>query len=76
MSKNFVGGVVFLMNKNKLHIAMQMVIEHKEQNFEMFYKECKDYAFKIAFGIIKNKEDSEDIVQNLFLKIYKLNVLL
>ena len=72
MSKNFVEGNVFLMNKNKLHIAMQMVIEHKEQNFEMFYKECKDYAFKIAFGIIKNKEDSEDIVQNLFLKIYKL----
>lgn len=60
------------MNKNKLHIAMQMVIENKEQNFEMFYKECKDYAFKIAFSIIKNKEDSEDIVQNLFLKIYKL----
>lgn len=60
------------MNKNKLHIAMQMVIENKEQNFEMFYKECKDYVFKIAFGIIKNKEDSEDIVQNLFLKIYKL----
>ena len=51
---------------------MQMVIENKEQNFEMFYKECKDYVFKIAFGIIKNKEDSEDIVQNLFLKIYKL----
>lgn len=72
MRKNFVEGNVFLMNKNKLHIAMQMVIENKEQNFEMFYKECKDYAFKIAFGIIKNKEDSEDIVQNLFLKIYKL----
>ena len=72
MRKNFVEGNVFLMNKNKLHIAMQMVIENKEQNFEMFYKECKDYVFKIAFGIIKNKEDSEDIVQNLFLKIYKL----
>ena len=60
------------MNKNNLHIAMQNVIENKEQNFEIFYKECKDYAFKIAFCIIKNKEDSEDIVQNLFLKIYKL----
>ena len=60
------------MNKNNLHVAMQNVIENKEKNFEMFYKECKDYAFKIAFGIIKNKEDSEDIVQNLFLKIYKL----
>ena len=60
------------MNKNNLHVAMQNVIENKEQNFEIFYKECKDYAFKIAFGIIKNKEDSEDIVQNLFLKIYKL----
>lgn len=60
------------MNKNNLHVAMQNVIENKEQNFEMFYKECKDYVFKIAFCIIKNKEDSEDIVQNLFLKIYKL----
>ncbi len=60
------------MNKNNLHVAMQNVIENKEQNFEIFYKECKDYAFKIAFCIIKNKEDSEDIVQNLFLKIYKL----
>lgn len=60
------------MNKNNLHVVMQNVIENKEQNFEIFYKECKDYAFKIAFGIIKNKEDSEDIVQNLFLKIYKL----
>lgn len=60
------------MNKNNLHIAMQNVIENKEQNFEIFYKECKDYVFKIAFCIIKNKEDSEDIVQNLFLKIYKL----
>ena len=60
------------MNKNNLHVAMQNVIENKEQNFEIFYKECKDYVFKIAFCIIKNKEDSEDIVQNLFLKIYKL----
>lgn len=60
------------MNKNNLHVEMQNVIENKEQNFEIFYRECKDYAFKIAFGIIKNKEDSEDIVQNLFLKIYKL----
>ena len=60
------------MNKNNLHVAMQNVIENKEQNFEIFYKECKDYAFKIAFGIIRNEEDSEDIVQNLFLKIYKL----
>lgn len=60
------------MNKTNLHVAMQNVIENKEQNFEIFYKECKDYAFKIAFGIIRNEEDSEDIVQNLFLKIYKL----
>ena len=60
------------MNKNKLHIVMQKVIENKEQNFEMFYRECKDYVFKIVFSIIKNKDDSEDIMQNLFVKIYKL----
>ncbi len=60
------------MNKNKLHIVMQKVIENKEQNFEMFYRECKDYVFKIVFSIIKNKDDSEDIMQNLFLKLYKI----
>ena len=38
----------------------------------MFYRECKDYVFKIVFSIIKNKDDSEDIMQNLFVKIYKL----
>ncbi len=60
------------MNKYNLHVAMKNLIENKEKNFEIFYKESKDYAFKIAFAIIKNEEDSEDIVQNLFLKIYKL----
>ena len=60
------------MNQYNLHVAMKNLIENKEKNFEIFYKESKDYAFKIAFAIIKNEEDSEDIVQNLFLKIYKL----
>ena len=57
-----------------MHILMQNVIENKEKYFEILYKEYKDFVFKIVFSIIKNKDDAEDITQNIFMKIYKLPV--
>lgn len=60
------------MDKNKIHILMQNVIENKEKYFEILYREYKDFVFKIVFSIIKNKDDAEDITQNIFMKIYKL----
>ena len=51
---------------------MQNVIVNKEKYFEILYREYKDFVFKIVFSIIKNKDDAEDITQNIFMKIYKL----
>lgn len=57
-----------------MHILMKKLIENKEKYFEILYKEYKDFVFKIVFSIIENKDDAEDITQNIFMKIYKLPV--
>ena len=38
----------------------------------MIYNKYKNLVYKIAFTILKNKEDSEDIVQSVFTQIYTL----
>ena len=62
------------MDKNNIHLLMQNVIENKEKYFEILYKEYNNFVSKIVFSIIKNKDDAEDITQNIFMKIYKLPV--
>ena len=62
------------MDKNNIHLLMQNIIENKEKYFEILYREYKDFVFKIVFVVIKNKDDAEDITQNIFMKIYKLPV--
>ena len=57
-----------------MHLLMQNVIENKEKYFEILYKEYKNFVFNIVFSIIKNKDDAEEITQNIFMKIYKLPV--
>jgi len=43
-----------------------------KDNFELFYNNYNNLVYKIAFTILKNKDDSEDIVQVVFSKIYSL----
>ena len=54
----------------------QLFIELKSSNnkvaFEILYKKYNKLVYRIAFTILKNKEDSEDIVQAVFSKIYSL----
>ena len=54
----------------------QLFIELKSSNnkvaFETLYKKYNKLVYRIAFTILKNKEDSEDIVQAVFSKIYSL----
>lgn len=57
-----------------MHLLMQNVIENKEKYFEILYREYNNFVSKIVFSIIKNKDDAEDITQNIFMKIYKLPV--
>lgn len=44
--------------------------QQNKSNFEEFYNNYKKLIYGVAFSILKNKDDSEDIVQNVFLKIY------
>lgn len=41
--------------------------------FENVYKKYNKMLYGIAFSILKNKEDSEDIVQTVFSKLYTMD---
>lgn len=50
------------------------IIEHikegSEPHFEMLVNKYKNYIFKIAYGILGNRKDSEDVVQETFINAY------
>ena len=54
----------------------KLITELKSSNnkeaFETLYQKYNKLVYRIAFTILKNKEDSEDIVQSVFAKIYSL----
>jgi len=46
----------------------------KEKAVEELYNKYNKLIYAIAFSILKNKEDSEDVVQNVIVKIYNLTI--
>ena len=64
------------MNRINEKELKQLFTELKSSNnkeaFEILYKKYNKLVYRIAFTILKNKEDSEDIVQAVFSKIYSL----
>ena len=58
-------------NKEKLHTIFTN-LKQSNKNFEEFYKNYYNLIYKISFYIIKNKEQAEDISQNVFIKIYNM----
>lgn len=62
------------LNKNELHKFFSCyTLDRNEKNLEKLYIKYKDLIYSIAYSFLKNKEDAEDIVQNIFLKLQKLN---
>lgn len=58
-------------NKVKLHeIIQKQILGEKVQ--EELYTEYRDLVYKIAFSILKNKENAEDVMQNVFSKIIEM----
>lgn len=54
----------------------ELFIELKNDNkivFEKLYNKYNKLVYGIAFSILKNKEDSEDVVQNVMSKLYNLD---
>ena len=63
-------------NKEKEELR-RLFYEKKNGNkqvIEEIYKKYNKIIYGIAFSILKNKEDSEDIVQIFFSKLYSLEV--
>lgn len=54
----------------------ELFIELKDNNkiaFEKLYTKYNKLVYGVAFSILKNKEDSEDVVQIVFSKLYKID---
>lgn len=60
-------------NKQELHNIFAGIQNHNELEFNKLYEKYKNLVYGVAFSILKNKEDSEEVVQNIFLKIFKLD---
>ena len=45
--------------------------EDLKQEFEIRIAECSTLAFRVAYGILRNREDAEDVTQEAFAKAYK-----
>lgn len=59
-------------NKKELHSIFIKIRKHDETEFSKLYEEYKTLLYGVAFSILKNKEDSEEIVQTVFMKIFNL----
>ena len=47
--------------------------ENDMSSYDFFYKEYYSLIYGIVFSILKNKENSEDVVQNVLIKIFSLD---
>ncbi len=51
--------------------ALVAVDEHLEQEFEARLVESSTLAFRVAFGVLRHREDSEDVAQEALSKAYR-----
>ncbi len=42
-----------------------------KEEFACAVRDHKDTVFRVAFGYMKNRDDADDIMQNVFLKLFK-----
>lgn len=57
-------------DENELKEIFNELRNNNENAYEKLYKKYKKLVYNIAFSILKNKTDSEDIMQIVFTKIY------
>jgi RNA polymerase sigma factor (sigma-70 family) len=52
-------------------LYLKLVLEGNASKFSYFIEKYKGMAFSIAFRIVDNREDAEEIVQDAFLKAFR-----
>lgn len=60
-------------DKKELHSIFTNLRIDKEKSFNELYEKYSKLIYNIAFSILKSRENSEDVMQNVFSKIYKLD---
>lgn len=58
--------------RTNIHEDFENLKQNKEEYFKSFYSNNYNLVYRICFSILKNKENSEDVAQTVFEKIYKL----
>lgn len=61
-----------MMDKQELHKIFSEMRKGNNSQLEILYKNYNQLVYKIAFSILKNKENSEDVMQTVFVKICNL----
>lgn len=59
-------------DKEELHMIFHKMGTNKELYFNKLYENYRTLIYSIAFSIIKNSEDSEDVVQKVYTKIWDI----
>ena len=59
------------MNRFEINVQLNKIAEGNEKAFENLYNGIKGGVYSFAYSYMKNREDAEDIVQTVFLKIKK-----
>lgn len=59
-------------DKNEINQLFEKFKSGKKEVLEEIYNKYQKVIYCIAFGILKNKDDAEDIVQSVFIKLHTL----
>jgi len=60
-------------NEKELKEIFNEIKNNNKSAFEKLYKKYNTLVYGIAFSILKNKQDAEDVVQTVFAKIYDID---
>ncbi|MBQ2836040.1 MAG: sigma-70 family RNA polymerase sigma factor [Clostridia bacterium] len=60
-------------NEKELKEIFNEIKNYNNSAFEKLYNKYNTLVYGIAFSILKNKQDAEDVVQTVFAKIYDID---
>ena len=50
---------------------IEQILNGKTERFALLVNKYKDKVFSLVMGILKNKEEAEDVAQDIFVKVFK-----
>ncbi|SER57574.1 RNA polymerase sigma-70 factor, ECF subfamily [Gracilibacillus ureilyticus] len=53
------------------HLLIKQMAENQKNAFDLFYEKYHRYIFQIAYNIIKNRLEAEDICHDVLIEIYQ-----